>query len=147
VPERVRTGIDAVKAERMERLRVDHPASFEQIFTARELGYCEGKRRATEHLAARFAAKEAVLKAFGTGMSQRMRWTDVEVVNDVSGRPRVNLDGEVASYARRHGLRELDVSLTHTDGLAIAHAVSTWGGPEDAVPAPSSKGRARCGSI
>jgi holo-[acyl-carrier protein] synthase len=146
VCERVRTGIDAVRAERMERLRADHPSSFEQIFTARELGYCEGKRRATEHLAARFAAKEAVLKAFGTGMSQRMRWTDVEVVNETGGRPRIELDGAVASYARRHDLRELDISLTHTDGLAIAHAVTTWGGGEDAEPAQSGEGHATCDS-
>ena len=77
-------------------------------------------------MAARFAAKEAVLKAFGTGISQRMRWTDVEVVNEASGRPRIRLDGAVATFAERHGLRDLDVSLTHTEDLAFAHAVSVW---------------------
>jgi holo-[acyl-carrier protein] synthase len=101
------------------------------LFTARELRYCDGKRRRYEHLAARFAAKEAVLKAFGTGISQRMRWTDVEVVNERSGRPRVRLDGAVASFAERHGLRQLDVSLSHTEDLAVAHAVAVWGERED----------------
>ena len=119
--------MDAVGVERLERLLGEHPAGAEEIFTARELEYCRSRRRCNEHLAARFAAKEAVLKAFGTGISRRMRWTEVEVVNDEFGRPEVHLDGAVAEYARRHGLAELDVSLTHTGGLAIAHATSLWG--------------------
>ena len=96
------------------------------LFTERELEYCRGKRRCYEHMAARFAAKEAVLKAFGTGISQRMRWTDVEVVNERSGRPQIRLEGEVAAFAKRRGLKELDVSLTLTEGLALAHAVTVW---------------------
>lgn len=143
-PEGLRVGVDAVSAERIDRLRADHPDSLEAVFTARELGYCAGKRHASEHLAARFAAKEAVLKAFGTGLVRRMRFTEVEVVNDRGGRPRVQLDGTVAAFARRHGLRELDVSLTHTGGLAIAHAVARWDAPEG--PA-GDQGRAPCGSI
>ncbi len=110
----------------MTRLIEDHPSSSGEIFTAQELEYCESKRRSSEHLAARFAAKEAVLKALGTGIIQRMRWTDVEVVNDARGRPQMNLNGAVASFAQRHGLTGLDVSLTHTKGLAIAHVVSVW---------------------
>jgi holo-[acyl-carrier protein] synthase len=81
-------------------------------------------------MAARFAAKEAVLKAFGTGLGQRMRWTDVEIVNELTGRPRVHLHGEVAAWARRRGMTDpdtfLDVSLSHTDGLAVAQAVAVW---------------------
>ncbi|MGB0094071.1 MAG: holo-ACP synthase [Solirubrobacteraceae bacterium] len=122
----LRVGVDAVEVERMTRLIEDHPSSSGEIFTAQELEYCESKRRSSEHLAARFAAKEAVLKALGTGIIQRMRWTDVEVVNDARGRPQMNLNGAVASFAQRHGLTGLDVSLTHTKGLAIAHVVSVW---------------------
>jgi holo-[acyl-carrier protein] synthase len=136
--DRLRVGVDAVDVERLARLSDDHPGSLGEIFTARELRYCAGKRRRTEHLAARFAAKEAVLKAFGTGISQRMRWTDVEVVNDKYGRPEVTLDGAVAEFADRHGLADLDVSLTHTRGLAIAHAVTVWKRPGgDAEPCDS----------
>ena len=58
-----------------------------------------------------------------------MRWTDVEVVNEASGRPRIRLQGAVASFAERHGLKDLDVSLTHTEDLAIAHATSVWRNP------------------
>jgi holo-[acyl-carrier protein] synthase len=124
---RLRVGVDAVGVDRLERLMAEHPSSAEEIFTARELEYCRSKRRAGEHMAARFAAKEAVLKAFGTGISRRMRWTEVEVVNDRFGRPEVHLDGAVAAFARRHHLADLDVSLTHTNGLAIAHAATLWG--------------------
>jgi holo-[acyl-carrier protein] synthase len=77
-------------------------------------------------MAVRFAAKEAVLKAFGTGISQRMRWTEVEVVNESNGRPRIELGGAVAEFADRHGLSDLDVSLSHTESLALAQAVTLW---------------------
>jgi holo-[acyl-carrier protein] synthase len=127
----VRIGIDAVAVSRLQRLVEGDEQRQERLFTARELAYCRRKRRLYEHLAARFAAKEAVLKAFGTGISQRMRWTEVEVLNERSGRPRIVLAGAVADFAARHGLSQLDVSLTHTEDLAFAHAVALWK-PEDA---------------
>jgi holo-[acyl-carrier protein] synthase len=81
-------------------------------------------------MAARFAAKEAVLKAFGTGLGHDMRWTDIEVVNENSGRPRVHLHGEVARWASAHGLVDpattLALSLSHTDQFAIAQVVAVW---------------------
>jgi holo-[acyl-carrier protein] synthase len=123
---KVRVGLDAVGVERLRRLVEGDAHRQQALFTPAELAYCHGKRRCYEHMAARFAAKEAVLKAFGTGISQRMRWTEVEVVKERSGRPRVRLDGAVAAFAERHGLRELDVSLTHTEGLALAQAVTVW---------------------
>jgi holo-[acyl-carrier protein] synthase len=122
----VRTGIDIVGVDRLRRLVEDHAEREREVFTAGELEYCNGKRRRYEHMAARFAAKEAVLKAFGTGIRQRMRWTDVEVVSESNGRPRIVLDGAVAAYAERHGLCDLDVSLTHTEGLALAQAITLW---------------------
>ncbi len=77
-----------------------------------------------EHLAARFAAKEAVLKALGTGLGRRMAWTEVEVVNDPAGRPLIRLHGGVAEWAADRGLTEVDVSLSHTEQLAIAQAIA-----------------------
>ena len=126
VGSRYRVGVDLVGVARLARLVDEQPGIAETIFTARELAYCAGKRRREEHLAARFAAKEAVLKAFGTGLGQRMCWTDVEIVNEVLGRPRVCLRGEVAAWAERSGLTDLDVSLSHTADLAIAQAVAVW---------------------
>jgi holo-[acyl-carrier protein] synthase len=119
--------VDVVGVDRLRRLVEGDEERQRTLFTARELEYCHGKRRKYEHMAARFAAKEAVLKAFGTGISQRMRWTDVEVVNDRMGRPTVRLEGAVASFAERHGLRDLDVSLSHVEDLAVAHAIAVWG--------------------
>lgn len=124
----VRVGVDLLPVARMARLAAENPGIQETIFTGLELRYCRGKRRATEHMAARFAAKEAVLKALGTGLGQRMRWTDVEIVNEVLGRPVVRLHGEVAAWARRRGLADLDVSLSHTSELALAHALAVWEG-------------------
>lgn len=122
----LRVGIDMIGVERLEQVVGKDESHQRTLFTERELTYCHSRRRPYEHLAARFAAKEAVLKAFGTGMTRRMRWTDVEVLNERSGRARVVLDGSVAEFARRHGLRDLDVSLTHAEGLAMAQAVSVW---------------------
>jgi holo-[acyl-carrier protein] synthase len=122
-------GVDLLPVARMQRLATESPAIRETIFTTLELRYCLGKRRTFEHMAARFAAKEAVLKALGTGLGQRMRWTDVEIVVGVLGRPQVRLHGEVADWSRQRGLAQIDVSLSHTSELALAQAVAVWGGP------------------
>lgn len=132
-------GIDIVAVERVQRLVTEHEGALGGLFTQRELAYCAGKRRRHEHLAARFAAKEAVLKALGTGLARRMRWTDVEVVNERNGRPTVNLAGAVASFAERHGLADLDVSLSHTEDMAIAQAITSWRGrPGEGTPCAST---------
>jgi holo-[acyl-carrier protein] synthase len=119
----VRSGVDLVPIARIARLVSEQPAILATIFTAREMAYCDGKRRRYEHLAARFAAKEAVLKALGTGLGTGMTWTEVEVVNEINGRPTAHLHGAVAAYATRCGLVSLDISLSHTADLAIAQAV------------------------
>ena len=119
----IRVGLDVLPVARMARLARENPGIQETIFTGLELRYCLGKRRSLEHLAARFAAKEAVLKALGSGLGQRMRWTDVEIVNGVLGRPMVRLYGEVEAFAERRGLVDLDVSMSHTSELAMAQAL------------------------
>lgn len=119
----VRAGVDLVPVARIARLVTEQPAILATIFTARELAYCDGKRRRFEHLAARFAAKEAVLKALGTGLGPGMAWTEVEVVNAIDGRPMAQLHGAVAAHAAQLGLVGLDISLSHTAELAIAQAI------------------------
>jgi holo-[acyl-carrier protein] synthase len=128
---RVLVGTDIVLVERLTRLLAEQPALAGRVFTARELSYCAGKRRGGEHLAARFAAKEAVLKALGTGLGTRMQWTDVEVVNQRSGRPRVRLHGEVDAVARQRRMRRIDISLSHVPGLALANAALVCEGEVD----------------
>jgi holo-[acyl-carrier protein] synthase len=113
-----------VGVDRVERLLEQHPRSEAELFTRRESQYCRSRRRCYEHMAARFAAKEAVLKSFGTGLGARMRWTDVEIVTARTGRPQVKLFGEVAEWAKRMGIADVDVSLSHTESLAVAQAVA-----------------------
>jgi holo-[acyl-carrier protein] synthase len=120
----VQVGVDIVGVERVARLVDAHPGALDELFTPAEQAYCLRKRRRYEHFAGRFAGKEAVLKAVGTGMRRRMRWTEVEILNGVAGRPRVELHGEVAAQARRRGIRDLDISISHSEGLALAHAVA-----------------------
>ncbi|MFE1346633.1 holo-ACP synthase [Streptomyces sp. NPDC058757] len=135
----VRVGTDLVDVERLRRLLVGGPEVAARIFTDRELAYCAARpRRSEEHLAARFAAKEAVMKALGTGAAG-MDWTDVEVVNDRSGRPRLNLRGRAALAAGNRRVRRTDVSLSHTAELAVAHVVLVCAAPEtDPETAPGT---------
>jgi holo-[acyl-carrier protein] synthase len=119
----VLTGVDLADVARIEALMTAQPGLREQVFTARELAYCDRRGRSGEHLAGRWAAKEAVLKSLGTGMGPRMEWTDIEIVNDLGGRPRVRLHGEVEAVARSLGMHQIDISLSHTGGLAMAQAV------------------------
>jgi holo-[acyl-carrier protein] synthase len=134
----VRTGVDIVAVARVARLASEDARALDEVFTSGELDYCRRRARSHEHMAARFAAKEAVLKAFGTGIGKRMRWTDVEIAKERSGRPVVRLHGEVAAWAERRGLASVDVSLSHSAGLAVAQAVSVWEqeprGGGDALP-------------
>jgi len=135
--------VDIVGVGRVERLVTENAGIVDVLFTERERDYCLGKRRAHEHMAGRFAAKEAVLKAFGTGIGQRMRWTDVEIVPGRRGRPEVCLHGEVAAWAKRRGLADIDVSVAHSAGLAVAQALAVW----DEEAEDSRRGREHAGAF
>lgn len=134
--------MDLTEVARVAKLMTSQPGLRETVFTPRELAYCDRRRRPSEHLAVRWAAKEAVLKSLGTGMGPRMEWTDIEVVNDRAGRPRVRLYGEVAAVARSLGVQQIDISLTHSGGLAVAHAVLLClHSPPDPPPGPEPSTR------
>lgn len=121
----VSVGVDLVEVLRVAKL-AEQPESLTGVLTERELAYCRSRRHPGQHIAARFAAKEAVLKAFGTGLAAGIRWTDVEILKASGGRPTVALHGAAAALAAERGLCRLDVSLSHTDHLAIAQAVALW---------------------
>ena len=125
---RVSIGVDIVEVPRVERLIRRYERAERRLFTEAEIGYCRARRNWHEHMAARFAAKEAVLKALGTGLGPGMRWTDVEVVNEENGRPVVRLSGEVAAFAERQGVQQLELSLSHTSRLALAQALAVHSG-------------------
>ncbi len=124
-------GIDLVEVTRIADLRKRHPSRFvERCFTAGERDYCLGRRREAEHLAVRFAAKEAVLKALGTGLVGGLHWTDIEVHRNSDGRPSIRLHNLAAEHAIRLGVTDWLVSLSHTDSNAMASVIGMGTAPE-----------------
>lgn len=120
-------GTDIVSVPRIERLCARWGARFlNRIYTPAEQAYCEKKADRAAHLAGRFAAKEAVLKALGTGRIGA-GFTDVEILNDGSGRPHVFLRGRAAYTAQAKGVRRVYVSIAHEGRTAVAFAVAEGG--------------------
>ena len=118
-------GIDLVETARIRRLHEQHGQHFlDRVFTPAEQAYCAANpKRYFEHLAGRFAAKEAVLKVLGTGWRGGIAWTDIEVVRDASGRPGIQLTGECARIAAEMGITRWHVSLSHIETHATASAI------------------------
>lgn len=121
-------GIDLVEISRFAEFLDRHPdRARDRLFTKAELDYAAGKKRETEHLAARFAAKEAVLKALGTGWAQGIAWTDVEITRDHAGRPGVVLYNRAAQCAAEQGITAWLISLSHTEHYAMASVIALGG--------------------
>lgn len=116
-------GTDLVEVSRLRDALERTPALLHRLFTPAEQARCRRNRDPMPHLAARFAAKEAVMKALGSGMSA-MAFTDIEVVSGTDGAPGVRLSGRARQVAERRGVAVVHVSLTHTGDLAQAHAVA-----------------------
>jgi holo-[acyl-carrier protein] synthase len=93
---------------------------LQRVFTPGEIAYSLRKANKHERLAARFAAKEALMKAIGTGLTRGVSWQDIEVVNLPSGKPTLRLTGQAALHAERLGARQIHLSLTHTATMAMA---------------------------
>ena len=119
-------GIDLVDCKRLAEAIGRHGERFlNRIYTQNELAYCRGRKRELEHLAGRFAAKEAVLKLLGTGWKDGIAWTDIEVVNTPSGKPLVKLTGQCRLIADQQGLSSILISISHIDTHAIASAIAS----------------------
>jgi holo-[acyl-carrier protein] synthase len=119
----VGVGVDLTPVGRIERAMAAHPVRFEaRLFTEGERAYCRARARPGQHFAARFAAKEAVLKALG--VPEGLRWHELEVVSADSGAPSLRLSGNAAAAAARAGVRRLHLSLTHADDAAMAFVVA-----------------------
>jgi len=127
-------GIDMVDCARLKQSIERHGQRFlQRVFTAGELDYCMVRKRRIEHLAGRFAAKEAVLKVLGTGWSGGIRWTDVEVRNAPSGKPTIHLSGQCRKIADDLGLIDVLISISHVGTHAIASAIGCAGVPTDQI--------------
>jgi holo-[acyl-carrier protein] synthase len=116
-------GVDLVEVDRMRRTLARTPALVERLFTDAERAYCERRRDPTERFAARFAAKEAVMKALGVGLGA-VGWHEVEVVRAESGRPSLALTGRAADLAVELGVVRWHLTMSHTTRVAEAIAVA-----------------------
>lgn len=114
-------GIDMVEVKRIKILMEKWGDRFlHRVFTPWEIAYCKSKNAPEQSFAARFAAKEAILKAIGTGLSQGIRWTSMEVVNDKNGSPSVKLGKRIRD---KIGDKKILISMSHTKEYAVAQAI------------------------
>lgn len=130
-------GIDIVEVARIADAIERHGEPFlARLFTADERSYCESRKPAARHYAARFAAKEAVSKALGTGIGANAGWIDIEVVHDSHGAPKIRLDGAARDFAREQGIHEILISLSHAHDYAAANAIAIRTSENPKSPSP-----------
>jgi holo-[acyl-carrier protein] synthase len=120
----VGTGIDIAEVSRIRQAIERFGDRFlHRIFTADEMRYCDSKANRMERYAARFAAKEAAMKALGTGWNHGVRWRDCEVTRRPGGRPTISFHGVAAEFAARLGVKNAALSISHTAEQAIAQVI------------------------
>lgn len=117
-------GVDIAEVPRIQAAVERRGQTFlHRVFTENEIAYCERFKNKFERYAGRFAAKEATMKALGTGWRRGIRWVDLEVVREQSGRPTISLAGEAAKIAAQLGVRRISLSITHTEAQALAQVI------------------------
>jgi holo-[acyl-carrier protein] synthase len=118
------TGIDIVDISRFERFVAEENVPlFRRLFTPAEIEYCSARKRSAQHFAIRLAAKEAFLKALGTGLREGISWQEMEVVNDHYGKPELKLYGRAARLAADKGMTGCFLSLSHDGASAVASVI------------------------
>ncbi len=118
-------GTDIVECLRVAKMIERHGQTFlERVFTAREIAYCSSRRNANQHYAGRFAAKEAVLKALGTGWNNGLQWTDIEIRSEPTGRPRLAFAGRARELCEEQHIHEMLVSISHCRSHATAYVIA-----------------------
>ncbi|HSR69714.1 MAG TPA: holo-ACP synthase [Acidobacteriota bacterium] len=113
-------GVDIVEVERMRKAMANSAPLREKVFTENEIRYCGERKTQNQNFAGRFAAKEAVLKALGTGWSVGIRWTDVETLPDDRGKPQIVLHGKAKEIYQASGANSAHVTITHSEHNAVA---------------------------
>ena|SRR5690348_2026683 len=117
-------GVDIAEVERVREAITRHgDRILQRVFTPREIAYCQAHKNSVERFAARFAAKEAGMKAIGTGWRNGVTWKDFEVSNEPSGKPRLRLSGKAAEICAALGGKRVQLSITHTEKSALAHVI------------------------
>ena len=118
-------GTDIIECPRIGKMIEQHGELFlRRIYTEREIRYCQSRKHAIEHFSGRWAAKEAILKAIGTGRTHGVTWTNIEVRNDPLGRPNVLVCGAAREITRERGIGEILVSISHCRTYATAYAMA-----------------------
>ncbi len=118
-------GTDIVEVLRIAQMIERHGELFlTRVFTSREIEYCSARKAATQHYAGRWAAKEAILKALGTGWARGIQWRDMEIRNDAAGKPSVALAGGAREVCEQLGIGEMMVTISHCRTHASAFAVA-----------------------
>jgi holo-[acyl-carrier protein] synthase len=118
-------GTDIVECLRIGRMIEQHGELFlARVYTEREIRYCQGRKRATEHFAGRWAAKEAILKCLGTGGRRGLCWTDMEIRAGPGGEPKVLLCGAAKDVAQRLRIADIRISIAHCRAYATAYALA-----------------------
>jgi holo-[acyl-carrier protein] synthase len=117
-------GLDIAEIDRIGAAIKRHGAAFlERIYTPSEVEYCESHKNRFERYAARFAAKEAAMKALGTGWRRGVRWRDIEVAREPSGKPTLRLEGVTREIAQQMGVKNIALTITHSGNLALAQVI------------------------
>jgi holo-[acyl-carrier protein] synthase len=117
-------GLDIAEIDRIEAAIVRHGAPIlERLYTSSEVAHCESYRNKFERYAGRFAAKEATMKALGTGWRRGVRWRDIEVIREPRGKPSLNLSGAAKRIAEDLGVNNISLTITHSGNLALAEVI------------------------
>src|SRR5271163_1287630 len=117
-------GIDVAEVKRIASVIESQKERFlQRVYTPAEAAYCEQFKNRAERFAGRFAAKEAAMKALGTGWARGVRWVDIEVLREPSGKPTLNLLGETRAIADRLRVRNISLSITHSGDMALAQVI------------------------
>ena len=124
-------GTDITECLRIARMIERHGELFiNRVYTPEEIKYCQSRKQATQHFTGRWAAKEAILKALGTGWRRGISWRDIEVRNEPGGKPMVAVRGGAKDVVEQLEISEIQVSISHCRSHAIACAVAMGGDKE-----------------
>lgn len=117
-------GLDIAEIDRITAAITRHGGTIlERIYTPTEVAYCESHKNKFERYAARFAAKEAAMKALGTGWTHGVRWRDIEVANAPGGKPTLRLQGVAREFAEKLGVKNISLTIAHSGNLALAQVI------------------------
>lgn len=126
-------GTDITECLRIAQMIERHGELFvDRVYTPEEIRYCRQRKQSTQHFTGRWAAKEAVLKAIGTGWRRGISWRDIEIQNEPGGKPTISLRGGAREAADRLGITEVQISISHCRTYATAFAVAVGKAKDDA---------------